>query len=69
MNQIKKIDVLGLGSVSVDFVGIIERWPEEGTKSLLKDFIIHILIGRFLSDCYVEYILFIYTHFNSYIYV
>ena len=41
MNQIKKIDVLGLGSVTVDFVGTTETWPNEGLKQPLKNLSIH----------------------------
>ena len=36
-----RIDVLGLGSVTVDFVGEIEGWPEENTKKCLQGLSIH----------------------------
>ena len=32
------IDVLGLGSVTVDLIGTVENWPAEGTKHLFRDF-------------------------------
>lgn len=35
------IDVLGLGSVAVDFVGVVESWPAEGTKYLFQNLSIH----------------------------
>jgi sulfofructose kinase len=34
-------DVLGLGSVTVDFVGKVKSWPAEGTKLPLQSFSIH----------------------------
>ncbi|MFH1615048.1 MAG: PfkB family carbohydrate kinase [Planctomycetota bacterium] len=37
----KKIDVLGLGAVTIDFVGTVDSWPEQGTKTLLKSLAIH----------------------------
>ena len=41
MNAANYIDVLGLGSVTVDFVGTIDKWPAEGVKQLLESFSIH----------------------------
>jgi sulfofructose kinase len=38
---LKEYDVLGLDSVTVDFVGTIERWPAEGAKQPLEKFAIH----------------------------
>lgn len=32
------IDVLGLGCIAVDFVGTIDKWPEEDAKKPLLDF-------------------------------
>ena len=34
-------DVLGLGSVGVDFIGTVDCWPEEGNKQLLQSLSIH----------------------------
>ncbi|MEN6424275.1 MAG: PfkB family carbohydrate kinase [Phycisphaerales bacterium] len=34
------IDVLGLGSVTVDFVGTVEAWPGRGVKTMLDRFTI-----------------------------
>jgi sulfofructose kinase len=34
------IDVLGLGSVTVDFVGTVEAWPGRGVKTMLDRFMI-----------------------------
>jgi len=34
-------DVLGLGSVSIDFVGKVKSWPAEGTKLPFQSFSIH----------------------------
>jgi len=31
--KVKKFDVTGVGSVAVDFIGSIEKWPEIGTKN------------------------------------
>ena len=47
----KSIDVLGLGSVTVDFVGIVKSWPGEGTKQSLQSLSIHDggLIGTALA--------------------
>lgn len=36
-----EFDVLGLGSVTVDFVGTIEKWPAEGGKQPLESLSIH----------------------------
>ncbi|MHB9071375.1 MAG: PfkB family carbohydrate kinase [Sedimentisphaerales bacterium] len=41
MNMANYIDVLGLGSVTVDFVGTIDKWPAEGSKQPLESFSIH----------------------------
>jgi sulfofructose kinase len=41
MNAANYIDVLGLGSVTVDFVGTIDKWPAEGSKQPMKNFSIH----------------------------
>jgi len=35
------IDVLGLGSVTVDFVGTVTQWPAEGLKQPLESLSIH----------------------------
>jgi sugar/nucleoside kinase (ribokinase family) len=35
METNKAIDVLGLGAVTVDFVGIVEAWPDRGVKRML----------------------------------
>ncbi len=32
------IDVLGLGSVTVDFVGTVKTWPDKGVKMMLDSF-------------------------------
>ena len=40
MEHGKHIDVLGLGSVTVDFVGNIRGWPEKGVKKPLESFAI-----------------------------
>jgi len=32
------IDVLGLGSVTVDFVGTVKTWPGKGVKMMLEGF-------------------------------
>ena len=34
------IDVLGLGSVTVDFVGTVKAWPDRGVKRMLDSFVI-----------------------------
>lgn len=34
------IDVLGLGSVTVDFVGTVKAWPGRGVKRMLDSFVI-----------------------------
>ncbi len=34
------IDVLGLGSVTVDFVGTVKAWPDRGAKRMLDSFTI-----------------------------
>ena len=51
MNSNNNIDVLGLGSVTVDFIGTVEDWPGEGAKKPLKSFSIHDggLIGTALT--------------------
>ena len=36
-----QIDVLGLGAVTVDFVGTVDSWPVEGAKQVLNDLTIH----------------------------
>ena len=41
MNKANYIDVLGLGSVTVDFVGTINKWPAEGGKQPLESLSIH----------------------------
>ena len=41
MNTVNYIDVLGLGSVTVDFVGTIDKWPAEGAKQPLEGLSIH----------------------------
>jgi len=41
MQRIKKFDVIGLGSLAVDFIGGIEEWPTPGTKNGLTDFNIY----------------------------
>lgn len=38
MKRLTKYDVTGLGSLAVDFIGSIERWPSAGTKNGLKKF-------------------------------
>ena len=38
MKSEKHIDVLGLGSVTVDFVGTMKTWPAKGVKTMLDDF-------------------------------
>ena len=35
------IDVFGLGSVAVDFVGAVKGWPGEGVKAPLESLSIH----------------------------
>jgi sulfofructose kinase len=34
------IDVLGLGSVTVDFVGTVKTWPNKGVKMMLDSFLV-----------------------------
>ena len=34
----KKIDVLGLGSITIDYIGTIDKWPDEGEKYPIKQF-------------------------------
>jgi len=34
------VDVLGLGAVTVDFVGTVEAWPSRGVKTMLDRFMI-----------------------------
>jgi sulfofructose kinase len=41
MNASNYSDVLGLGSVTVDFVGTIDKWPAEGAKQPLESLSIH----------------------------
>ena len=41
MTSHNKIDVLGLGSVAVDFVGAVDSWPAKGAKKPLQEFSIH----------------------------
>jgi sulfofructose kinase len=41
MNATNQIDVLGLGSVTVDFVGAVDKWPAEGAKLPLNALSIH----------------------------
>lgn len=41
MTSHNQIDVLGLGSVTVDFVGTVDTWPAKGAKKLLQEFSIH----------------------------
>lgn len=41
MSANKSIDVLGLGSVTVDFVGTVDQWPAEGSKLPLNTLSIH----------------------------
>lgn len=41
MNLTAGIDVFGLGSVAVDFVGVVKDWPGEGTKLPLESLSIH----------------------------
>ena len=41
MNSTDYIDVFGLGSVTVDFVGAVKSWPGEGTKQPLQSLSIH----------------------------
>lgn len=36
MESAKQIDVLGLGAVTVDFIGSIDTWPAKGTKRPLE---------------------------------
>jgi sulfofructose kinase len=51
MSAINYVDVLGLGAVTVDFVGTIDKWPAEGAKQPLESFSIHDggLIGTALT--------------------
>jgi sugar/nucleoside kinase (ribokinase family) len=51
MNVKNYIDVLGLGAVTVDFVGAIDKWPAEGSKLPLNAISIHDggLIGTALT--------------------
>ena len=37
----EQYDVLGLGSITVDFVGTVKSWPQEGDKRPLETFGIH----------------------------
>ena len=37
----KDIDVLGLGAVTVDFLGVIDHWVSEGSKKSLEQLEIH----------------------------
>jgi len=41
MDELNHFDVLGLGSVAVDFVAATTGWPEEGAKQALADLSIH----------------------------
>ena len=41
MTSHNQIDVLGLGSVTLDFVGTVDTWPDKGVKKLLQEFSIH----------------------------
>ena len=34
-------DVLGLGTVAVDYVGVVDNWPAEGAKKHLQHFALH----------------------------
>jgi len=38
MESYNSIDVLGLGSVTVDFVGTVKAWPGKGAKKMLDSF-------------------------------
>ena len=51
MDSMNHIDVLGLGVVTVDFVGTVESWPGKGTKKPLQSMSIHDggLIGTALT--------------------
>lgn len=37
----KKYDVLGLGCVAVDLVGVVSQWPQEGTKQIFESLSMH----------------------------
>lgn len=39
--NINKFDVTGLGSLAVDYIGSIDKWPEQGTKNPFLDFNIY----------------------------
>ena len=35
-----RIDVLGIGAVSIDYVGTVDTWPEQGEKVDLRNFVV-----------------------------
>jgi sugar/nucleoside kinase (ribokinase family) len=41
MGNSEYIDVLGFGIVTVDFLGVVDNWPSEGTKLPLQNFCIY----------------------------